>query len=78
LDALRFGAMFGSFSLLWKLINNGMRQYRGKEDRLNGMVAGTIAGLSILFEKKERRVDIAQQLFVRQVPKPRFQVMDSC
>jgi len=65
LDALRFGAMFGSFSLLWKLINNGMRHYRGKEDRLNGMVAGSIAGLSILFEKKERRVDIAQQLFVR-------------
>lgn len=59
--------MFGSFSLLWKLINNGMRQYRGKEDRLNGMVAGAIAGLSILFEKKERRVDIAQQFFVRQV-----------
>jgi hypothetical protein len=59
--------MFGSFSLLWKLFNNGLRQYRGKEDRLNGMIAGTIAGLSILFEKKERRVDIAQQLFVRQV-----------
>ncbi|KAI8582245.1 hypothetical protein K450DRAFT_228052 [Umbelopsis ramanniana AG] len=65
LDALRFGAMFGSFSLLWKLINNGMRHYRGKEDRFNGMVAGSIAGLSILFEKKERRVDIAQQFFVR-------------
>lgn len=46
-------------------MNNGLRHYRGKEDRLNGMIAGAIAGLSIMFEKKERRVDIAQQMFVR-------------
>lgn len=65
LDTLRFAAMFGSFSFLWKSINNGMRIYRNKDDRLNGLVSGAIAGLSILFEKKERRVDIAQQLFVR-------------
>ncbi|OBZ87329.1 hypothetical protein A0J61_04629 [Choanephora cucurbitarum] len=64
-DSLRFGAMFGTFALLWKSINNGMRYYRGKDDRLNGLVSGAIAGLSILFEKKERRVDIAQQLLVR-------------
>jgi hypothetical protein len=65
LDSLRFGAMFGSFALLWKGVNNGMRLYRGKDDRLNGLVSGAVAGLSILFEKKERRVDIAQQLLVR-------------
>jgi hypothetical protein len=65
LDALRFGAMFGSFALLWKSVNNGMRLYRGKDDRLNGLVGGAVAGLSILFEKKERRLDIAQQMFVR-------------
>ena len=57
--------MFGTFALLWKSINNGMRYYRGKDDRLNGLVSGAIAGLSILFERKERRVDIAQQLLVR-------------
>jgi hypothetical protein len=57
--------MFGSFALLWKFVNNGMRLYRGKDDRLNGLVGGAVAGLSILFEKKERRVDIAQQLLVR-------------
>lgn len=42
-----------------------MRLYRGKDDRLNGLVGGAVAGLSILFEKKERRVDIAQQMLVR-------------
>lgn len=65
LDAVRFGAMFSSFALLWKSVNNGMRLYRGKDDRLNGLVGGAVAGLSILFEKKERRVDIAQQMMVR-------------
>lgn len=65
LDSIRFGAMFGSFALLWKSVNNGMRLYRGKDDRLNGLVGGAVAGLSILFEKKERRVDIAQQMLVR-------------
>ncbi|KAI9491182.1 hypothetical protein BDB00DRAFT_767539 [Zychaea mexicana] len=63
--ALRFGGMFGMFAFLWKLVNNGMRIYRDKEDRLNGLVAGAVAGLAILCEKQESRVDIAQQLFVR-------------
>ncbi|ORX55559.1 hypothetical protein DM01DRAFT_1362575 [Hesseltinella vesiculosa] len=67
LDALRFGAMFGSFAFLWKLINNGLRLYRQKDDRWHGFVAGAVAGLSILFEKKERRVDIAQQMFARDI-----------
>ncbi|KAI8393947.1 uncharacterized protein BYT42DRAFT_487758 [Radiomyces spectabilis] len=65
LDAIRFGAMFGSFAFLWKLVNNGMRLARDKDDRLNGLVAGAVAGLSILFEKEDRRVNIAQQLLVR-------------
>ncbi|KAJ8660468.1 hypothetical protein O0I10_003926 [Lichtheimia ornata] len=63
--ALRFAGMFGSFAFLWKLVNNGMRIYRDKDDRLNGLVAGAVAGLAILCEKQEKRVDIAQQLFVR-------------
>ncbi|KAI8969195.1 hypothetical protein BDF20DRAFT_907926 [Mycotypha africana] len=65
LDSVRFGAMFGLFALLWKFVNNSMRLCRGKDDRLNGFVSGAIAGLSIMVEKKERRIDIAQQLFVR-------------
>ncbi|KAI8064366.1 hypothetical protein BC940DRAFT_242492 [Gongronella butleri] len=67
LDALRFGAMIGSFTFLWKLINNGLRLYRQKDDRWHGFVAGAVAGLSILFEKRERRVEMAQQLFARDI-----------
>ncbi|KAI7861729.1 hypothetical protein BDF14DRAFT_1898696 [Spinellus fusiger] len=67
LDSLRFGAMFGSFAVLWKSVNNSMRLYRGKDDRLNGFVGGAVAGLAILFEKPNRRVDIAQQLLVRDI-----------
>ncbi|EIE89776.1 hypothetical protein RO3G_14487 [Rhizopus delemar RA 99-880] len=65
LDAFRFAAMFGSFSFLWKSVNNGLRLYRKKDDRLNGLISGAVAGLSILFEKEERRIDLAQQLLVR-------------
>lgn len=35
--------------------------------RWHAVVAGAIAGLSVLWEKKSRRITIAQQLFVRQV-----------
>jgi len=64
-DAYRFGAVFGGFSFLWKLINNSMRLARGKEDHWNGLVAGSIAGLAIVAEKRERRITLAQQVFVR-------------
>lgn len=33
--------------------------------RWHAFVAGAVAGLSVLFEKKSRRITIAQQLFVR-------------
>ncbi|RUP50009.1 hypothetical protein BC936DRAFT_140735 [Jimgerdemannia flammicorona] len=39
-DSVRFGAMFGIFSLLWKFINNSLRYGRGVDDRLNGFIAG--------------------------------------
>jgi hypothetical protein len=39
-DAIRFGSFFGVFSFLWKFVNNGLKLYRGKDDRLNGAVAG--------------------------------------
>jgi len=39
-DAVRFGSFFGMFSFLWKLVNNGLKLYRGKDDRINGAIAG--------------------------------------
>ncbi|KAF9187315.1 hypothetical protein BGZ51_001405 [Haplosporangium sp. Z 767] len=64
-DALRFGSFFGVFSFLWKFVNNGLRLYRGTDDRINGAVAGAIAGLAILIESHERRVTFAQQMLIR-------------
>jgi hypothetical protein len=39
-DAIRFGSFFGAFSFLWKLVNNGLKLHRGKDDRINGAIAG--------------------------------------
>ncbi|KAF9546269.1 hypothetical protein EC957_009882 [Mortierella hygrophila] len=64
-DAIRFGSFFGVFSFLWKFVNNGLRLHRGKDDRINGAVAGAIAGLAILIESHERRVSFAQQMLIR-------------
>ncbi|KAG0029769.1 hypothetical protein BGZ81_003456 [Podila clonocystis] len=64
-DAIRFGSFFGMFSFLWKFVNNGLKLHRGKDDRLNGAIAGAIAGLAILIESHERRVTFAQQMMIR-------------
>ncbi|KAF9930300.1 hypothetical protein FBU30_000646 [Linnemannia zychae] len=64
-DAVRFGSFFGMFSFLWKLVNNGLKLYRGTDDRINGAMAGAIAGLALLIETPERRVTFAQQMFLR-------------
>ncbi|KAG0341842.1 hypothetical protein BG004_005879, partial [Podila humilis] len=64
-DSLRFGTFFGTFSFLWKLVNNGLKLYRGTDDRINGAIAGAIAGLSLIIETPERRVTFAQQMFIR-------------
>nr|CAG8577667.1 8354_t:CDS:2 [Entrophospora candida]CAG8592414.1 599_t:CDS:2 [Entrophospora candida] len=64
-DAIRFAVGFGGFSFLWKFINNGLRYMRNKDDKWNSFIAGSIAGISLLAEKRERRVAISQQLFVR-------------
>ncbi|KAI8602325.1 hypothetical protein EDD21DRAFT_372230 [Dissophora ornata] len=64
-DAIRFGSFFGLFSFLWKLVNNGLKLYRGTDDRINGAIAGAVAGLAILIESHERRVTFAQQMFIR-------------
>ncbi|KAF9983769.1 hypothetical protein BGZ75_004756 [Mortierella antarctica] len=64
-DAVRFGCFFGTFSFLWKLVNNGLGLYRGADDRINGAIAGAVAGLALLIETHERRVTFAQQMFMR-------------
>ncbi|KAF9406971.1 hypothetical protein BGZ94_002885, partial [Podila epigama] len=64
-DAIRFGSFFGAFSFLWKFVNNGLKLHRGKDDRLNGAIAGAVAGLAILIESKERRAALAQQMLIR-------------
>ncbi|KAF9432834.1 hypothetical protein BGZ76_010252 [Entomortierella beljakovae] len=66
-DAIRFGSFFAAFSFLWKFVNNGAKLYRGKDDRINGAIAGAIAGLAILVENPERRVTFAQQMFMRSI-----------
>ncbi|KAF9200048.1 hypothetical protein BGZ49_009755 [Haplosporangium sp. Z 27] len=64
-DAIRFGTFFGVFSFLWKAVNNGLRLYRGKDDRINGAISGAIAGLAILIESRERRATFAQTMLIR-------------
>ncbi|KNC98268.1 uncharacterized protein SPPG_06666 [Spizellomyces punctatus DAOM BR117] len=64
-ESRRFALMIGSFSFSWKLINNLLFHFRGRQSKLNGFIAGSIAGLSILFEEKETRMSIAQQFLVR-------------
>ncbi|KAG0042941.1 hypothetical protein BGZ83_012011 [Gryganskiella cystojenkinii] len=64
-DAFRFGSFFAMFSFLWKFVNNGLKLYRGTDDRINGAIAGAIAGLAILIESHERRVSFAQQMLIR-------------
>ncbi|KAJ1566379.1 hypothetical protein HK405_010064 [Cladochytrium tenue] len=77
-DALRQGVFFGAFGFLWKATVSVMTALRGggdrdgensggprRLDRVTGFVAGLVAGLAILAEKREQRVTIAQQVLVR-------------
>ncbi|KAJ3404298.1 hypothetical protein HDV05_007240 [Chytridiales sp. JEL 0842] len=64
-DGLRFGTFFGGFAFLWKATNNIVINLRGKDDKVNGFIAGFVAGVALLAEKKARRITIAQQLLVR-------------
>ncbi|KAJ3334132.1 hypothetical protein HDU76_008594 [Blyttiomyces sp. JEL0837] len=65
-DSIRFSIFFGLFGFLWKGVNSLMIWGRGgKDDKVNGFVAGFVAGLSILAERKSRRIMIGQQMLVR-------------
>ncbi|KAI8903203.1 hypothetical protein EDD86DRAFT_215583 [Gorgonomyces haynaldii] len=63
----RFGLMVGTFALLWKLINNMLELKRKKRSKLNGAIAGAVAGLAVLVETRENRITVAQQFSMRAV-----------
>ncbi|GAA6061716.1 hypothetical protein JCM10212_004948 [Sporobolomyces blumeae] len=70
-DVFRFGGMLGAFTFLYKWTLHTLRLYNfgpqgaGHEETWHAAVAGAIAGLSVLAEKKSRRVTLGQQLLVR-------------
>ena len=64
-ETWRFASFFGIFGLLWKFTYNKTRSLRGKEDRWNSFIAGTVAGAAVLVETPQRRVALAQQFSVR-------------
>ena len=47
-DALRFAIVIGAFGFIWKLVDDIMRLTRKVDDKINGFVAGCLAGLSLL------------------------------
>jgi hypothetical protein len=59
---IRFGAMIGMYTFLYKFIAQYLQQK--KITTMNGFIAGSIAGLSILLEG-ENRIEYAQQLCMR-------------
>ncbi|KAJ3223554.1 hypothetical protein HK099_000975 [Clydaea vesicula] len=65
LKASGFGSFFSSFTFLWKFTDDLLRFLRKKDDKYNGFIAGAVAGVSLLCEKQDRRVTIAQQILVR-------------
>ncbi|KAJ3193454.1 hypothetical protein HK101_004807 [Irineochytrium annulatum] len=64
-DAVRFVAFFGLFAFLWRGTNSVVTRIRGREGKINGFIAGSVAGLSVLVETKSRRITFAHQLLVR-------------
>ncbi|KAJ3280352.1 hypothetical protein HK104_000738 [Borealophlyctis nickersoniae] len=57
--------MVGSFSFTWKLLNNLLFHFHGRQSRWNGAIAGGVAGLAVLFEDPDMRMSIAQQMCIR-------------
>ncbi|RKP26437.1 hypothetical protein SYNPS1DRAFT_21802 [Syncephalis pseudoplumigaleata] len=62
---LRFGAAFGVFAFVWKLVNHALREIRGIDDRWNNFIGGFLGGFALLIESPQYRVTYAQQFFVR-------------
>ncbi|GAA5834813.1 hypothetical protein JCM5353_000676 [Sporobolomyces roseus] len=70
-DTVRFGAMLGLFSFLYKWTLHTLRLYNfgpsgaGEEEHWHAVLAGFVSGFSVLAEKKSRRITLGQQLLVR-------------
>ncbi|GAA5901822.1 uncharacterized protein JCM6883_000407 [Sporobolomyces salmoneus] len=70
-DVIRFGSMLGLFSFLYKWTLHTLRLYNfgplgaGHTETWHPAIAGAISGLSVLAEKKTRRITLGQQLLVR-------------
>ncbi|GAA5964486.1 hypothetical protein JCM3765_006302 [Sporobolomyces pararoseus] len=70
-DVVRFGSMLGLFSFLYKWTLHTLRLYNfgpsgaGHIETWHPAIAGAISGLSVLAEKKTRRITLGQQLLVR-------------
>ncbi len=64
-ENLRFSLFSGLFVVIWKFITNYLKLKRGKDDKLNGMIAGFIAGSALIIEEKSRRLLYGQQILLR-------------
>ncbi|KAH6567936.1 hypothetical protein BASA62_005762 [Batrachochytrium salamandrivorans] len=79
-DSHRFARMVGSFSFIWKLINNSLTRYRSvscppntpmspattaRLSKTTALLLGAVAGLAILFETPDNRIAYSQQFFMR-------------
>jgi hypothetical protein len=62
----RFASTIGSFSFLWKLINNLLQLHRQKADWWNPFIAGAVSASAVLFnQSKDDRIEYAHQIGIR-------------
>ena len=66
-DAFKFTVFAGLMSFLFKSTLCTMRRIRGKDDGLNYLIAGSVGGLSIAAEDKERKETWALYFAARMV-----------
>jgi hypothetical protein len=70
-STLRFGSMLGLFSLIYRFLYHTLRLYnpgprgQGKEERWHAPLAGAVASIGLLAERRDARLPVAQQVFVR-------------
>jgi hypothetical protein len=65
LDTIRFGSFVGSLVGVFRVTELTSRLIRGKQDRHNLAIAGTVAGLTLFVDDKSRRSSISLYIFVR-------------
>ncbi|ORY90918.1 hypothetical protein BCR35DRAFT_261329 [Leucosporidium creatinivorum] len=70
-DTFRFGTMMGAFTFLYKYTLHLLRLYNPgekgprQEEWWHAALAGAVSGISVVAEKKSRRVTLGQQMLVR-------------